>query len=227
MVRGTILGVVLSSLMRAFGITIEITLGMMMLIPFTMLLVSINPKWGCFAYVIPFTFVIGEVLKIFGHDFEIFQMPYEKFIIFIGFLHLVEGILVIRCGDELVRDIPVFHNNKIIRGQLLKKFWPVPLIIFVGNDGINPTFIPLYAILGYMDVVKYGTPKMKAQSMGSVIMVYGMAIIFLGELVYGGFVPVFIGLLLMPIGHEFMFLINYIPEKKPVVKSVKKASIEI
>ncbi|OON98680.1 MAG: hypothetical protein ATN35_04065 [Epulopiscium sp. Nele67-Bin004] len=172
-VRGTLLGVVLSSIMSVSGITIPLTVGMMFLIPLTVLLTSVNPKWGCFAYVIPFAYIINQVFEVFGYNVEMFKFPYPHFITLIGFLHLVEGILVMLWGHENTVEVPIYDGRGIIKGQLMKKFWPVPLVIFTGATG---AVVPLYAVLGYIDVAKHFAPKEKAQRMGSIIFVYGLAL---------------------------------------------------
>ncbi len=210
-IRGGVLGVLFSTIMSAIGISIELTFGMLLLIPLTVLLTSINPKWGCYAYVIPFAYVLGSIIEIFGYNITWLDLPYTDFITLIGFLHLVEGILVILYGGENTIDVPVYDGKNITTGYLMKKFWPVPLVIFAGGTPENPVIIPLYAILGYIDVARSYQPKIKSIIMGRVILLYGISVILLGILALKGLISMPFALALMPIGHELMFVINYLP----------------
>ncbi|OOB77471.1 MAG: hypothetical protein BEN19_01905 [Epulopiscium sp. Nuni2H_MBin003] len=206
--RGTILGILFSSIMSVGGINIKLTFGMLLLIPLTLLMTSVNPKWGCYSYVIPFTYFLGEVLETFGYNITWFNLPYNQFIVLIGFLHLIEGILVMRYGSENTKEVPIFNGKNITKGYMMKKFWPIPLIIF------STDAMPIYAILGYMDIGY--DPQNKTGQMGKIILVYGLFIILLGILTQKQLMPLNLALLIMPIGHELMFLVNYIPFRKKV-----------
>ncbi|OOB79192.1 MAG: hypothetical protein ATN34_02240 [Epulopiscium sp. Nele67-Bin002] len=205
--RGTTLGIILSTIMSMCGISIQLTFGMMFLIPLTVLLTSFNPKWGCYAYVIPFTYAVTAIVEICGYNLPWLYLPYKEFIFLVGFLHLIEGILVMLYGSENTFEVPVYDGRTIITGHSMKKFWPVPLVIF--TNGM--TIIPLYAILGYIDIAKNYSPQVKSAKMGAIILIYGIFILILATLVNVGILTIGLALIIMPIGHELMFLINYMP----------------
>ncbi|ONI40864.1 hypothetical protein AN639_03635 [Candidatus Epulonipiscium fishelsonii] len=205
--RGTIVGTMLSYFITSFGISFNLNFSMLMLIPITILFTAINPKWSCFAYVIPFNFFLGQLCEIFGYKFIIFDLPYTEFIVFIGMLHIVEGILVTLFGHENPRQGLDYNTYEEV--TMLNKFWLVPLLIVVGQDG----FIPVYTILGYGDTVSNHAIRMRSTSMGSVIVIYGLIDVGLALLTINNIIPLSIGLIFVVIGHECMFLINKIQVK--------------
>jgi len=206
-IRGTVVGLILSTLLNIFDIYIPLTFGMLLLVPITVGLMSLNPKFSCFAYVIPFTYFLGEILETFNLFIPLFHLPYREFIVLIGFLHLVEGIFVIKYGSENAKAAPLFNGQAIVKGTAMKKFWPVPLVIFITSNG---TLIPLYTILGYADHTHYDA-KEKSRYMGKMVLIYGIFVLIIGWLAFERVLSLGLSLLMLPLGHELIFFINYLP----------------
>ncbi|ONI44885.1 hypothetical protein AN642_02015 [Epulopiscium sp. SCG-B10WGA-EpuloA2] len=206
-IRGTITGIVLSTILNLCGIAITLKLEMLLLVPFTVALMSFNPKFGCFAYVIPVTYFLGEILETFNLFITFFNLPYREFIALIGFLHIIEGIFIIKYGTENTKEAPLFNGKKVVKGKIMKKFWPIPLVIFNASDG---SLIPLYTILGYADQT-HKNVREKSRQMGKVVLIYGLFVILISALVYKHIIPISFALIMLPIGHELIFFINYIP----------------
>lgn len=206
--RGVIIGASVSLILTDIGISIPITKGMLILIPITIGLVFINPKWGCFSYVLPIAYGIQVVSRVFQKDLSFINLNYEKMIILIGVLHIIEGLLVGAYGHENSRATPLYKDGKLIQGHILRKYWLIPLMIFqYGRSTV--TLLPIYAVLGYADVALVNNPNKKSKTTGAILVMYGISITFLGYLTQREIISVLLVILLMPILHESMFLINY------------------
>lgn len=205
--RGVIIGAVVSLILTYFGVRVPITKGMLILIPITVMLVFIEPKWGCFSYVIPVAYAIWTVGKLFGKELTWVDLDYEHLIILIGVLHIIEGCLVGLHGHENSKKAPLYQGNGLVSGYVLRKYWPVPLLVFE-YQGSGLILIPIYAMLAYADIAVNKKPKAKARAMGSILVTYGVITTSLGYFAAQEILPVFFVVLLMPMLHESMFLVN-------------------
>lgn len=205
--RGSVTGIILSTIFNIYQIHIPLTFGLLLLIPITFALMSINPKFSCFAYVVPFTYFLGEILETFDLFISLFVLPYREFIILIGFLHIIEGIFIILFGAENTKETPLFNGKKVVSGTSMKKFWPIPLAMFTSLDG---SIIPLYTILGYADHTQFD-PFLKSRYMGKFVLFYGLFVLIIGWFTFRLILPLSIALLILPIGHELIFFVNYLP----------------
>lgn len=205
--RGLVVGSIVSLILTSLEIYIPITKGMLILIPITIILVCINPKWGCFSYVIPITYVIYEIGKLIGQNLDWFDLHYSKMTILIGVLHIVEGILVGIYGYENSQKVPMYREKHITSGYIFRKYWPIPLLVFKYTSN-QITIVPIYAMLGYVDMTLLKNPKFKPRVMGSILGIYGIIIVSLGYLVIKQVINIGVVMIIMPILHEVMFLVN-------------------
>lgn len=217
--RGVIVGAVVSLILTSLGICIPITKGMFVLIPITIGLVIINPKWGCFSYVIPIAYGIQVVGRLFQKDLTWLSLYYDQMIILIGILHIIEGVLVAVYGHENCKKVPLYKEGKLVSGYVLKKYWPIPLMVFQYSGSVV-SLIPVYAMLGYADVTLGYNPRSKSRGMGMILVLYGSVITVLGYLTQRGVLSVFLVMLLMPMLHEGMFLVNHGVVRRRVVRDI-------
>lgn len=182
---------------------IPFTLGILILIPISLIGGWINPKYTCLAYVVPITYVIDCLL----HAINMRQtqlIPYENFIILIGILHAIEGFLTTEYGANDYKEITNYERNKIAGGYQLERRWYVPLLFFT----IKGFYIPILAVLAYTDETYNMKPKQKATKMGFVIKLYACTILLLGTLTKLGYIPLILTIFFTLILHELMFAIN-------------------
>lgn len=206
--RGTIIGSIASVVLTSLGVKIQVSTGMLILIPITILLVAFNPKLGCFSYVIPLAYVCYQTGNWLGINFTWLKLPYDQMIILIGVLHIIEGFLVVSYGHENSAKIPLYKDNHLVVGYSLNKYWPVPLTVFQYSSGVT-ILVPIYALLGYGDVAIGESPSSKSRKMGAILVLYGIIITIGGYFVISGVISKGIVLLMMPVLHESMFLINH------------------
>ena len=84
----------------------------------------------------------------------------------------------------------------------------MPLTVFEYSSGIT-SLVPIYALLGYGDVAIGELPRSKSRKMGAILVLYGLIITIGGYFVISGVIAKGIILLIMPVLHESMFLINH------------------
>lgn len=206
--RGVVIGAITSLILTSLGICIPITKGMLILIPITIGIVLINPKWGCFSYVIPIAYGIKVVGKLFKKDLTWFDFSYDEMIVLVGILHIIEGFLVTIYGHENSKVTPLYREGRLVPGYVLKKYWPIPLMVFQYSGSVV-SLVPAYAVLGYADITFEHNPKKKCRIMGMVLVGYGSVITYLGYLVSQGMLSVLVVIVIMPMLHEGIFLINH------------------
>lgn len=205
--RGVIIGAIMSLVLTSLGICIPITKGMLILIPITIGLVLVNPKWGCFSYVIPIAYGVQVVGRLLQKDFAWLDLHYDEMIILIGILHIIEGLLVRTYGHENSREVPLYSEGRLVSGYVLKKYWPIPLMVFQYGGSVV-SLIPMYAMLGYADITFGQNPRRKSRAMGIVLVGYGSMITMLGYLTRWGVVSILVVIVVMPILHEGIFWVN-------------------
>lgn len=215
--RGMSIGIIFSTLFLAKNKWIVLEGKMFILIPIALLLFWISPKWCCFSYVIPVAYGLYCLSKFFGKTSEWLYLSYPSFIELIGLLHIIEGILVFSFGKEnAIQDI-IYEEGKLKRIYILQKYWPVPLFIFI-LMGKFKWLAPLYGMLGYRDVCSIRTPKEKSRFSGSILMLYGVGMMFLGWLVTKGSIPVLLAMCIMPLSHESTFILGKLYDQETYKK---------
>ncbi|MGL4345584.1 MAG: hypothetical protein ACRCTE_10325 [Cellulosilyticaceae bacterium] len=205
--RGVAIGCFLSLALDVLDVRIPLDGNFVGLIPVAIVLILINPKWGCFSYVVPVAYVLYGVLSWVGFKVPFEIEMYKQLILLVGVLHIVEGILVIGCGAENTYEEPVQVGNRLIKGKKMTKYWPVPLIVFrqVGGD---MTPLILYAFLGYGDIALGNNEKQKSHLTGSIVLLYGVLVTLIG--IYGLHKNIFLPgvMMIMPMMHELIFKIT-------------------
>lgn len=174
----------------------------------------INPRYMCFSYG-------GSIISLMNLIFGFPKIDVSSVMSVVAVLHLVESILVLLDGNR--NRVPVFmeEGTRVIGAFNMNRFWPIPFVIFIGNDFIFP--VTLIAILGYSDYAISTYPNGKTKKTSFTLFLYSLILLFLSKtpsFLY--FSPIF-GL----VGHEFIILRNKKKEKSgiplftPSIKGVK------
>ena len=251
-VLGICAGVFGSILLNCLGVVFLSNSGIVYLFIISIILMIINPRFICFSYsgaILGLISIFEEIthtnnssiLNGFG-DINIMHL-----MIFIGVMHVVEGILVMIDGSR--GAVPVFSNNndKILGGYVLKRYWiiPISLMIMISGTDFNNSYVevtevpkwwpliksstvvlssfilmPFYGMIGYSTITFTRTKKQKAFTSGCYIFLYGIVLILLSKLAYMGLVGKFLVVICAPLFHEFMLKIQRINEEKREAKFV-------
>ncbi|PJI07847.1 MULTISPECIES: PDZ domain-containing protein [Clostridium] len=173
----------------------------------------------------------------------------------VGVLHIIEGILVMFDGKS--GAIPVFtnRNNKIIGGFAFKRYWilPVTLFIIINSPNLNgtvnvatPGFWPLirtnltdiaknvvmsfavfYGVIGYKSVTFTKTKRKKALTSGLGVALYGLILLGLAQVLKYNLVEQLVLAILAPLMHETMLRLEAYSELKGEPKFISDDGIMV
>lgn len=210
-VIGSVIGLFGSSLLAYLGIAITIESNVLLLIPVAMALMMITPKFGCFSYVVAVAYIIEGILE----SFTVYRirLDYEVLVVLVGALHIIEGFLVIVRGADKSINTVVCRNNRLTVQEILHQIWLVPIVFMI--PGYNYP-IPVYAILAYNDLANKKEAIKQSLITGSLILLFGLFITSLAYFGRKGLVPMGGIIILMPIAHEFIFLISQYTKKQDI-----------
>ena len=138
-VGGTVGSIILSSL----GIVFDQNSGIMYLFLISMLLMFIKPRFICFSYSGAILGALGILSELIGRlipnfwDRTTLNVDILSLMMFVGILHIIEGLLVMIDGDR--GAVPVFtnRNGKILGGYALKRYWVLPIAIIIALTANN------------------------------------------------------------------------------------------
>lgn len=162
-------------------------------------------KLTCLAYVLAIIYVIDEILVLSGLKSEYFRLAYVEMICLVGILHAIEGILIFSFGGNQNVAIITYKGKKVAGGYQSYGRWFIPLLLF----SINGLYVPIVAMLVYLNESFVLSSKAKARYMGIWIFIYGLGIIMLGYFTKKGNLPLLLTMLTMPLLHEILFAIDY------------------
>lgn len=163
-VIGIFAGTIASMALSYGGVMFGENSGIDLIFIFSILLMTISPRFICFSYsgaILGFVSLVFKTLSINNIDVLsslgvasdiLMALDITALMTLVGVLHIVEGILVIIDGHR--GAIPVFTNkdDKIIGGFALKRYWALPIAIFlilnnntvIGGESIGtPDWWPL------------------------------------------------------------------------------------
>lgn len=170
-----------------------------------MILSLINPRLVCFAYG-------GSIVVLSNLIVGYPNINSYKIMKVVAILHLIESLLIlINGGSQRQRDS--FNvDGELFAGYTFNRFWPLPLVIFIGDTMIRP--ITLLAILNYQDFTLSNSPKTKTITTSISICIYSIILLKISLLRINPFLaPIF-----AIVGHEFIIGINKYREKKSLRK---------
>lgn len=243
-VLGIFAGTIGSIILSYCGVIFEANSGIEFIFLLSVFLMFWNPRFICFAYsgavLGLISFVLNDLSRLYGRPIfaeNIINIDITALMTTIGVLHVIEGLLVMFDGNR--GAIPVFtnRNGKIIGGFALKRYWPIPIAIFImlrgemvsGGDMIwtpdwwplvkSPysaqllkdaiiTLAPFYAVLGYSSVTFTKDKSEKAVLSGTGIVLYGLILSFVAQLAAYGIGGKLFVLIFAPAAHELMLRIQ-------------------
>ena len=157
-------GIVGSIILNLCGVVFNENCRIEVLFITSIILMTIKPSFVCFSYSASVLGLISIILKIIAMiipnaDYTyIFNLDILYIMIFVGVMHVVEGILVFLDGHRGAFPILIKRNNEIWGGYSLKRYWILPVaIMIIGNTGniySDYNNIPLSEIPSYWSMFK-------------------------------------------------------------------------
>ncbi len=134
LVLGIIGGCAGSIILGASGVIFEnsYTIGLIFLT--SIILFKLKPRFICFSYSAAVIGLIGLTIKILDvsgfylGNLQYFKVNIMSIIMFVGVMHIIEGLLVMIDGYK--GAVPIFaeSNGKIFGGYSLKRYWIAPIV---------------------------------------------------------------------------------------------------
>lgn len=250
---GILAGVFGSLILSYLGIIFDENSAIDLLFFVSIILMIWSPKFICFAYsgavLGLFSFIFSKIAYLYNNvvvsigtfkfnlgDLDFLRIDIPALMMMIAVLHFIEGILVI--VDGKTGSIPVFTNKdgKIIGGFALKRYWALPIAIFImlsgqsliGAGGGDPmpdwwplvhgslpinilrdavvALIPFYGVIGYNSITFTKSRKQKTRIAGSFILLYSVALLGVGQLATQGPFFELFAIVFAPVAHELMII---------------------
>ena len=235
-IAGTIISVVLSIL----GVVFNENSGIEIMFIISIFLIFIKKKYICFAYsgaVLGLISIVSNLIANYTGYQSYININIVSLMIFVGVMHIAEGILVIFDGSR--GAVPVFTNkeNKIIGGFAYNRYWAMPVALFIvitssfssaTTDIVTPNWwpiinrsenlallasaiiasIPLYGVVGFRTVSFTKEKNIKPIYSGISILIFGVLLTIISQLASLGLVGQIIVVICAPIGHEIMLKIQ-------------------
>lgn len=151
-------GIIGSIILNLFGIVFNENCRIELLFLASIILMFIKPRFVCFSYSASLLGIMAIVFKVFkniSHNLnyeDMFQLNILYIMIFVGVMHMVEGILVFLDGYR--GAVPILNKNddEVCDGYSLKRYWIIPIsVIIMGNMVNNYT--------GYNNILLYDIPN--------------------------------------------------------------------
>lgn len=171
-VLGIFAGVLASIILSYFGVIFDENSGIEFLFVISIVLAFIKPRFICFSYSGAILGIISLIFTYFNittsDGINIFSLNITMLMTFVGIMHFVEGILVMIDGSR--GSVPVFTNRggKIIGGYALKRYWILPVAIFIayassslgstgGAESVStPDWWPILQYENIINIIKTG-----------------------------------------------------------------------
>ena len=205
------------------GLTIQVEWSFLIILVVSLIASKVNTRLTCLAYVIAVIFLVDWLLVAIGIKEGFLKLSYTKMIYLVGVLHFIEGIFTILWGGIKSYPIITYRGKEIAGGYEANGSWLVPLLFF----SVGGIYVPLIASVVYYNQSFVLSPKEKAHTMGGLISGYGLILLGIAYLVAEGMVSVTIGILCMPLLHEFLMMIDDYIESRPLKYPLPKKGIRI
>lgn len=247
-VVGIVGGTIGSIILTELGVIFCYESGIQLLFFVSILLMFIKPKYICFSYSAGILGIITILIEVFSSvlpktiNKELFEIDIIYLLLFVGILHIVEGILVMLDGSRGAIPVIKESENRIIGGYTFKRYWLLPIaMIFIniisGMDNsvefsidapnwwqwfygtilvaITGTIaiMPFYAVIGYSSVTFTKSKRKKALVSGCYIFFYGICVVIVSQVAKLGVLGQLFAVIFTPVAHEFMLRIQKKSEK--------------
>lgn len=217
------MSVLLSTIVVLAGIKIYIGWAYILVLIVSIMMNQIDGKFTCMAYVMAMIFIIDEVLVLSVIKSNYFNIAYVEMILMVGGLHCIEGILTFSYGGYRHSAIMTYRGRKVAGGYQAYGKWFIPLLLF----SVNGIYVPVLAVVVYLNESFVLTPKAKARIMGIWIFLYGVAVLVMGYLTSLGDLPLRLSMMSMPILHEILFAIDAHIEQGELLYPYPKQGIRV
>ena len=192
-------GIVVTIVFIYLGVAVDPKEFMYILIS-AIILSLINPRYMCFAYA-------GGLLSLSNIVFDYPKIDVKQIMAIVAVLHMIESILVFLDGNS--SNLPTYYNKgELIGGFNMNRFWPIPFVVFLGDDLIRP--ITLMEIISYGDFTVSSYPRIKTIKTSILLFIYSSILLLLAMKLESGIIPAIFAI----VGHEFIILMNQYREKK-------------
>lgn len=217
------MSVLLSTIVVLAGIKIHIGWAYILVLIVSIMMNQIDGKFTCMAYVMAMIFIIDEVLVLSAIKSNYFNIAYVEMILMVGGLHCIEGILTFSYGGYRHSAIMTYRGRKVAGGYQAYGKWFIPLLLF----SVNGIYVPVLAVVVYLNESFVLTPKAKARTMGIWIFLYGVVVLVMGYLTSLGDLPLLLSMMSMPILHEILFAIDAHIEQGELLYPYPKQGIRV
>ena len=217
------LGLLLSGVAVINNYGEPVSIELILLVIASMILGRIDKRLTCLAYVITIIYLVDTGLVLLKLKENYFTLPYEKLIVLVGVLHMIEGIMTYFYGAKDNLCVINYKGNQIAGGYQAYRKWYIPLFLFT----IKGYYVPLLCVLVYGDETYTMVPELKSRKSGKYIFIYGCLILIVGIAVVLNKVPLPIGIMLMPIAHEMLFAINHFLEQAPCIYTLPIKGVRV
>lgn len=237
---GIIAGTIISIVLSILGVVFNENSGIEIMFIISIFLIFIKKRYICFAYsgaVLGLISIISNLIANYTEYQSYINVNIVSLMVFVGVMHIAEGILVIFDGSR--GAVPVFTNkeNKIIGGFAYNRYWAMPVALFIvitssfssaTTDIATPNWwpiinrsenlallasaiiasIPLYGVVGFRTVSFTKEKNIKPIYSGISILIFGVLLTIISQLALLGLVGQIIVVIFAPIGHEIMLKIQ-------------------
>lgn len=209
---GILCGTIGSIILNLIGVDFKDRSIIYILFFISIFMININPKLICFSYSGP---MLGLILVYFNYT-NITNFDIKSLVVLISIMHIIESLLVIIDGSRGAIPILNSKEGKVMGGFLLNRSWTVPI-------AFNNAY-PFYSIIGYQSVTFTKSKRQKCFTSGLIIGLYGLLVYSLSLFINETIISQIIVLVLIPILHEGIFLIDNLIEvfKKPIFVNEKE-----
>ncbi len=226
--KSEIIIVVLISTLLSAGVIVfdlgeEVTFELIFLVIGSIILGKINVRLTCLAYVASSVYIIDLLITLLGIKGSEFNLPYEKLILLVGIMHIIEGFMAYFYGAIDNVCVLNYKDKQIIGGYRAYRKWYIPLFLFE----INGIYLPLICIMAYCDETYTMMPSRKSHINGTSVLIYGVVVACIGFLTIIGILATSIAMLIMPIAHEVLFMIDEHLEKEPYIYDFPKKGVRV
>lgn len=237
---GIIAGTIISIVLSILGVVFNENSGIEIMFIISIFLIFIKKRYICFAYsgaVLGLISIISNLIANYTGYQSYINVNIVSLMVFVGVMHIAEGILVIFDGSR--GAVPVFTNkeNKIIGGFAYNRYWAMPVALFIvitssfssaTTDIATPNWwpiinrsenlallasaiiasIPLYGVVGFRTVSFTKEKNVKPIYSGISILIFGVLLTIISQLALLGLVGQIIVVIFAPLGHEIMLKIQ-------------------
>lgn len=237
---GIIAGTIISIALSILGVVFNENSGIEIIFIISIFLIFIKKRYICFAYsgaILGLISIISNLIANYTGYQSYININIVSLMVFVGIMHIAEGILVIFDGSR--GAVPVFTNkeNKIIGGFAYNRYWAMPVALFIvitssfssaTTDIATPNWwpiinrsenlallasaiiasIPLYGVVGFRTVSFTKEKNIKPIYSGISILIFGVLLTIISQLASLGLVGQIIVVIFAPLGHEIMLKIQ-------------------